>query len=110
MLIHTHTVDFSSFISSQTESAENSGHIKYIVQFIEKGKKKKIIIQLKQISEVLPASENMKKQKEQIWSFWQSRNKFLFHLGPITISSVNKQTDNSRKHKWGCHVKRGISK
>lgn len=41
MLIHTHTVDFSSFISSQTESAENSGHIKYIVQFIEKGKKKK---------------------------------------------------------------------
>ena len=65
-------MDLSSFILSQTESAENTGHIKYIVQFIEKGKKKKKKrkrkkkIQLKQLSEVLPASENMKNQKEEI--------------------------------------------
>lgn len=51
---------------SYTESAEKTGHIKYIVQFIEKGKKKK----KKKYSEsklvkFLPASEYMKNQKEQ---------------------------------------------
>lgn len=108
-------VDVTSFILSCTQSAEKTGHIKYIIQFIEKGKKRKGYSESKLVKFCLQWIYEEPKRTEinHFGSYWTNFFNSVLRATYNFFKSINNQTANSWKHKWAqscVYVRRFSSK